>query len=101
MQVAFEKLTEHKVTVFGVSADTAKTQAKFAEKENLGFTLVADTEMELANAMKVPLIMGNKLTSRQAYLFKDGILVWRDVKGAMDSQGDDVLKAIEAISKED
>ncbi len=98
MQSAFEKLKEHKVSVFGVSTDTADTQKKFAKKEKLDYTLVADTDMKLATAMKVPLIAGDKITSRQAYLFKDGILVWRDVKGTTDTQGDEVLKAIEADS---
>lgn len=98
VQAAFEKLTEHKVTVFGVSTDTAEAQMKFANKEKLNYTLVADTDKALANAMKVPLKAGDKMTSRQAYLFKDGVLVWRDVKGSTNTQGDEVLAAIKANS---
>ncbi len=106
MQATFEKLTEQKVSVFGVSSDDAKTQLKFATKEKLNYTLVADTEKKLANELKVPLIAGGKFTSRQAYLFKDGILVWRDVKGSTNTQGTEVIKAIQEnltteVEKED
>jgi thioredoxin-dependent peroxiredoxin len=90
---AFEELTEQKVSVFGVSTDTAESQLKFSTKEKLNYNLIADTEKKVANAFEVPLIMG-KLTARQAYLFKDGVLVWRDVKGATDTQGAEVLQAI-------
>ena len=98
MQDAFEELTKQKVSVFGVSTDSVETQLKFSEKEKLNYNLIADTEKKVANAFEVPLIMG-KLTARQAYLFKDGVLVWRDVKGATDTQGAEVLQAIKDNSK--
>lgn len=97
MQDAFEKLTEHKVTVYGVSTDSVKTQMKFSTKEKLNYTLVADTNKMVTEAFKVPLIV-SKLASRRAFLFKDGVLVWRDVKGATKTQGADVLRAIEENS---
>lgn len=95
MQAAFEKLTENKVTVFGVSADKLETQKKFAEKEKLNYQLVADPDGKVMAAYGVPLLLG-KMASRQAYLFKNGKLIWRDLKGATDSQGDEVLAAIKA-----
>ena len=97
MQYAFKKLTEKKVTVFGVSTDKVETQLKFSKKAKLNYTLVADVDKRVVEAFGVPLIM-NKMASRQAYLFKDGVLVWRDVKGATKSQGVDVLNAVEAHS---
>lgn len=36
--------------VFGVSPDSPKSHRKFADKFNLGFTLIADTEHSLAEA---------------------------------------------------
>ena len=36
-----------------------------------------------------------KFASRQAYLFKDGKLAWKDEKASTTKQAEDVLKAIE------
>jgi hypothetical protein len=33
--------------------------------------------------------------SRQAFLFKDGVLVWRDLKASTAKQAEDVLKYLE------
>jgi thioredoxin-dependent peroxiredoxin len=93
VQDAFEELTKKKVSVFGVSTDSVESQLKFSTKEKLNYNLIADKEKKVANAFEVPLIMG-KLASRRAFLFKDGNLVWRDVKGATDTQGAEVLQAI-------
>ena len=92
---SFEELAEQKVVVFGVSTDGVEAQMKFSKKENVNYTLVADADKKVTQAFKVPLI-ANKMASRQAYLFKDGVLVWRDVKGATKTQGAEVLAAIKA-----
>jgi hypothetical protein len=34
------------------------------------------------------------LAKRQAFLFKDGLLVWRDLHASTERQADDVLAAI-------
>jgi len=39
--------------VVGVSPDSVSSHKKFAEKYNLGFNLIADTEMEILNAYGV------------------------------------------------
>lgn len=98
VQAAFEKLINHKVTIFGVSSDKVAKQKEFAEKENLKYQLVADPEAKVMKAYGVPLMLG-KLASRQAYLFKNGKLIWRDLEGMTDSQGDEVLAAIAASEK--
>ena len=46
---AISKYTEKGVTVLGVSPDTTKAQAKFKEKFDLNFTLLADDSKEIAN----------------------------------------------------
>jgi peroxiredoxin Q/BCP len=97
VQDAFEKLTEQKVSVFGVSTNDVATQLKFSTKEKLNYTLVADKDKQVAKAFKVPLIM-NMMASRRAFLFKDGVLVWRDLKGATKTQGAEVLQAIKENS---
>lgn len=97
MQDALENLTAKKVSIFGVSTDTVETQMTFAKKEALQYSLISDIDKKVTKAFKVPLLM-NKLAKRQAYLFKDGILVWRDTSASTKNQGDKVLDAIKENS---
>lgn len=69
----------------------------FAKKEALQYSLISDIDKKVTKAFKVPLLM-NKLAKRQAYLFKDGILVWRDTSASTKNQGDKVLDAIKENS---
>ena len=88
---AYSDLQSKGVTIFGVSLDTVDSQKKFHEKEHLPFVLLSDREKKLTAAFGVPLIM-NILATRQAYLFKDGKLVWMDTHASTDKQARDVLK---------
>lgn len=88
----WDELKERNVTIYGVSTDTAKTQAEFREKHSLPFTLIADTDKSVAEAF------GKGRWSRQAYLFKDGELVWRDLSAATSGQMDDVIKALDELN---
>lgn len=87
----WDALEEQDIKVFGVSSDTAKTQAQFKDKYTLPFTLIADTEEVVSGAF------GKGKWSRQAYLFKDGILVWRDLKAATAEQANEVLAALDSL----
>lgn len=87
----WDELQKREVTIYGVSSDTAKTQAEFREKHSLPFTLIADTDKSVANAF------GKGRWSRQAYLFKDGVLVWRDLSASTGGQMDDVIKALDEL----
>jgi len=49
----FPKFKKMKAVVLGVSADAVKKHAKFAEKYDLPFTLLADEEKSLVNAYGV------------------------------------------------
>lgn len=89
----WDELQQREVTIYGVSVDTAKTQAEFREKYSLPFTLIADTDKAVAKAF------GKGRWSRQAYLFQDGILVWRDLSAATTGQMDDVIQALDRLSK--
>lgn len=95
MRDAFEKLTENKVTVFGVSTDSVEKQNQFVEAQKLPYQLISDPKGEVAIKFGVPLIFGKKLSARRALLFKRGELVWQDTKGATKTQGQDALKAIQ------
>jgi len=76
--------------VFGLSLDSAKKQQEFVTAHKL----IADSKGDVAKALGIPLKFGGKFAARQAFLFKDGKLVWRDEKGATSSQGEDALKVI-------
>lgn len=89
---AFADVTDAGIKVFGVSADTAEDQKKFAEKYQLPFTLLADKEGDLIKAFGVP-TNPKGFASRQTFLIKDGKVIWRDLKATPTSQAEDALKA--------
>jgi thioredoxin-dependent peroxiredoxin len=90
---AYSELQSKGVRIYGVSLDTVESQKKFHEKEHLPFVLLSDREKKLTAAFGVPLIM-NFLATRQAYLFKDGKLVWLDTHASTDKQARDVLEVL-------
>jgi peroxiredoxin Q/BCP len=90
---AFATLTEKGVKVFGVSNDSPNSQKAFKTKYQLPFDLLADEDSTIVKAFGVPTTMG--FAKRQAYLFKDGALVWFDHSASTDQQAADVLKFIE------
>ena len=95
---AYEDLTQAGVKVIGVSVDDTAAQKKFATKQKLPFTLLADPEgkvLEAFGVKKIPLI---GLASRQAFLIKDGNVIWHDAKASTSEQAADVLKAVKAAS---
>lgn len=49
----FERFTSQNYAILGVSADSAKAQAKFKDKFNFPFPLIADEEKEVLNAFGV------------------------------------------------
>ena len=81
------------VKIFGVSLDTVDSQKKFQEKEHLPFVLLSDRDKKVTSAFGVPLIL-NSLATRQAYLFKNGKLVWMDTHASTDKQARDVLDVL-------
>jgi peroxiredoxin Q/BCP len=89
---SYAVLTEKKVRVFGVSLDDVAAQKAFKEKYKLPFTLLADKDGKVADAFGVPHAMG--FAKRQAFLFKEGKLVWRDLSASTDQQAADVLAEI-------
>lgn len=93
---AFATLTEKGVKVLGVSNDSTKSQKAFREKYQLPFDLLADDDSSVVKVFGVPTTMG--FAKRQAFLFKDGVLVWADLSASTEQQAADVLKAIETKS---
>jgi thioredoxin-dependent peroxiredoxin len=68
-------------------------QKEFAAKDNLPFELLSDPDHKVMAAFGVPLI-GPGLATRQAYLFKDGKLIWFDTKASTDKQAADIEAAL-------
>ena len=94
---SYEELAKKGVKIYGVSIDGVKDQAKFAKKYKLPFELLADPSKKLINAFGVPAGMG--FAKRQAYLFKDGELIWRDLKASTKQQAADILAVLAKTEK--
>ena len=94
---AYATLGEKGMRVFGVSSDGVAAQKAFQEKYKLPFTLLADSDKKVIEAFGVPTRLG--FASRQAFLFRDGKLVWRDLSASTEQQAADVLAAIEELAK--
>jgi len=91
----FEAVTAAGIKVFGVSADTAEDQKKFAKKYQLPFTLLADKKGEVIKAFGVP-TRGAGFASRQSFLIRDGKVIWRDLKAKPTTQAEDAIAAAKA-----
>lgn len=89
---SYEKLTKKGVKIYGVSLDKEAAQKAFKEKYKLPFDLLADHDGKVVDAFGVPKTMG--FAKRQAFLFKDGKLVWSDFSASTKKQAEDVLKVI-------
>lgn len=82
------------VTVLGVSTDTVEDQKKFKDKYHLPFHLLADVTKKAVKAFGVPMNLG--FAARQAFLIKNGTVVWLDRKASTNEQANDVLKVLES-----
>lgn len=92
---AYEDLTKAGVHVIGVSMDKVVSQKKFADNYKLPFTLLADPDGHVVKAFKVGSLLG--FASRQAFLIRDGKVVWHDASASTKDQAVDVLKAIKEL----
>lgn len=89
--------------VFGVSKDSLKSHAKFADKYELPFTLISDEDGSLCESFGVWVeksMYGKKYMGieRATYLIdKNGIIqqIWRKVKVA--GHAEEVLEAVKSI----
>ena len=90
---SWQILQQKDIKIFGISSDTSKAQAKFRNKHELPFKLIADTDQAVSKAF------GKNRWSRQAYIFKDGKLVWRDLSASTTKQADDILAALNEIER--
>ena len=89
---AYDELTRHGVQLVGVSMDKAEAQKAFREKNKLPFTLLTDPDGKLVKAFGVGSLFG--FASRQAFLIKDGYIVWRDKNASTSKQAEDILRVL-------
>jgi peroxiredoxin Q/BCP len=94
-----KKFTSKGVTVLGVSPDTAKAQAKFKEKFDLNFTLLADDDKDIANkygVMKEKNMYGKKVmgVARTTFVIEGGKItkIFNNVKA--EGHAEEVLAAL-------
>ena len=92
---AYADLLTEGVHVIGVSHDSPAAQKKFQEKYRLPFPLIADQDGRIAKAFQVPTMMG--FTKRQAFLIREGKVIWADFSAATTKQADDVRKAVREL----
>lgn len=92
---AYTQLTEKGVHVIGVSTDSVEAQKKFEQKYKLPFTLIADSDKKVLDAFGVPHKLG--FATRQAFLVREGKIVWRDLSASTEKQAADVLAAIQEL----
>jgi thioredoxin-dependent peroxiredoxin len=89
----YEQLAKLGVTVIGVSTDSVETQKKFKDEYRLPYTLIADTDKAVLKAFGQSALV---FASRQAYLIKEGQIVYADTKGSTKQQSADILKFLSA-----
>jgi peroxiredoxin Q/BCP len=89
----YEQLAKLGVSIIGVSTDSVETQKKFKDEHRLPYTLIADTDKKVLKAFGQSALM---FASRQAYLIKDGRIVYADLKGSTKQQADDILRFLNA-----
>lgn len=109
------KLTELGAEVVGISGDTIESLQVFKRANNLNFSLLSDTEGEIAEKFGVPVRSGGTIvrevdgeeveltrtvtTARWTFIVdKEGIIVYKDTE--VDAEGDSeaVISAIESLA---
>jgi peroxiredoxin Q/BCP len=87
------------VNVIGVSMDKVEDQKSFVDKQNLNFSLIADTEGAIVKGFGVP-EMKPGIPKRQSFLVKDGKVVWRDLDVKPEQHVAVVQAALAALAKD-
>lgn len=92
---SYAELVAKGVSVVGVSTDAVAAQKAFRAKFQLPFPLIADTDKKVTAAFGVPTTLG--FAARQAFLIKEGKVIWRDLKASTKEQAADVLAVLHTL----
>lgn len=89
MRDHFSGFREQKITVFGISYDSVKSQKKFRDKYNLPFMLLSDSEHKVGKQYGVD---KGKWTARKTFLIDaSGKIIKIYDKVSVTSHGEDIL----------
>ena len=94
---AYEALLAKGVKVVGVSTDSVAAQKAFKQEHGFPFSLIADTDKKVMQAFGVGTYPGTNAAQRQAFLIKEGKVVWLDQKASTSQQAADVLRVISGM----
>ncbi len=96
---AYDKLQAEGLQIIGVSRDTSVAQKNFHEQFKLPFTLVADTDGQVAQAFGVPMMMHGivPLAERQSFIVKDGKIAWTSLHAQTNGSAAEVQKALDGL----
>ena len=100
-----KKFVKKGVTVLGISPDTTKDQARFKQKFDLNFTLLADADKEIANkygVMKEKNMYGKKVMGIERTTFligPDQTLIHVFPKVTPEGHAEEVLKLLKEWQK--
>ncbi len=94
---SFSVLNAKNISIVGVSTDSVSKQQEFHSSLKLPFDLISDEDEHVAKAFGVPVRLG--FASRQAFLLKDGKVVWVDHDASTEKQAEDVLDAVDRLAK--
>lgn len=87
------ELMKKGVTIIGVSADQVDAQKAFKDKYSFPFTLIADPDKNVIKAFGQA---GTGMAKREAYLIKDGMIVYKDA-GVTEKQAETVLAYLNGL----
>jgi thioredoxin-dependent peroxiredoxin len=93
---SFADLNRQGLQILGVSEDTGESQKKFKEEHKLPFTLIADSDGQVAEAFGVPITMG--LAKRQSFIVKDGKIAWISPQAKTKEHAQEVQAALESLN---
>ena len=90
----YEDLAKRGVAIIGVSHDDVDAQKAFKAKYAFPFTLIADKDSRVIKAFGVPTYPVVGMAHRQAYLIRDGKIIYADYAGTTDQQAEVILKVL-------
>ncbi len=94
---AYADLVAKGVGVVGVSTDSVAKQKAFRDANRFPFPLIADTDNKVMDAFGVGTYPGTNDAQRQAYLIKEGQVIWLDKTASTSRQAADVLRVIAGL----
>jgi peroxiredoxin Q/BCP len=95
---SFEKFTEKNIKVIGISSDDVESHKNFADKYNLPFTLLADTDSKVRNLFGVKSNILGLIPGRVTYVIDKGgkVIFIYDSQFKAERHIEESIKAINA-----